>query len=219
MVWNGEKIGRITFLTQWPHNPLVGQCGGSGIKVQSRGTSCSCLLVFFTRFLLLFSEAIADPALLRRRRSILVIFLSLSPIYWWPLDKNTNFLMNINSGNITLLVRKSIIVLSLTLGSPKLFTSLSSLSHITISLQKLNSWSRSLTNNFLCSEIGKLIESHCSGIYLDAYCLDVELGLLINFFENYEQDILTKSVLSPSFVPLRCPAWVCLFIGETLLGL
>ena len=43
--------------------------------------------------------------------------------------------MNINTGNITLLVRKSIIVLSLTLGSPKLFTSLSSLSHISISYQ------------------------------------------------------------------------------------
>ena len=33
MIWNGEKINQITFLTPWPKVPLV---GGAGVKVQSR---------------------------------------------------------------------------------------------------------------------------------------------------------------------------------------
>ena len=44
----------------------------------------------------------------------------------------------------------------------------------------------------------------------------------IKIYEHYEHDILTKSALHVEmvpFVPLRCPALVCLFIGEMLLGL
>ena len=55
----------------------------SGVRDQSLISRYKLFLFadVFTHFLVLFSEAIADPALLRRRRSILVIFLSLLPIY------------------------------------------------------------------------------------------------------------------------------------------